>query len=531
MANPKAVRVVDDVQANTHTIKAILGKHYYFQEVTGGEKALQIASKVPTPDLILMPRRSLSKAVSQILLLLTAAVLSWAVMVSVTAAQETVIRIAAPDWAPTQVAEEIIATYQPASEGVRVEMHRIPWPEMYETITKSLASGEEKYHMLNIDSQWMGAIIEKGYGLKMNRYIDSDPELKTLVDAHHPGLFQLYTTYPHRSRNIYGIPFVVDTMVAFYREDLFCHEVEAKAFRKKYGRPLPCNYDAMIDLDWKTVVQIGEFFTRKKGELLAGKVLEEDFYGLGLQYSPWYDQISMFAVPFFWQYDGGIWDETREPDAKVLGVVDSKNNEVALEDFMALRKYHSPDLLKLDLFRTTDDFKAGRVAYMPNWAVMGSWITDKNTSKVWDKFSVAQPPGRRRSDGTLNRWWNIGGQPMIFSAFSSKNKRTLDEMLAFLKWWLSEDTQWRYVLAGGTSALVGVHQRQEFQRLQKWNLAFVETFDYQKDLWHIPEFFQLLDQQQRVLGKIVANEMTIAEGLKEIARFQHLLLVDLGRVQ
>ena len=54
MSNPKAVLVVDDVPANIHTIKAILEGDYKIKGATSGEKALQIAGKVPPPDLILL---------------------------------------------------------------------------------------------------------------------------------------------------------------------------------------------------------------------------------------------------------------------------------------------------------------------------------------------------------------------------------------------------------------------------------------------------------------------------------------------
>jgi ABC-type glycerol-3-phosphate transport system substrate-binding protein len=49
-----------------------------------------------------------------------------------------------------------------------------------------------------------------------------------------------------------------------------------KHFHKKYGYPLatPKNLDQLID--------VAEFFTRKKGETLAGKPLIHDFFGLTL---------------------------------------------------------------------------------------------------------------------------------------------------------------------------------------------------------------------------------------------------------
>ena len=54
MTNPKAVLVVDDVPTNIHTIKAILEGDYKIKVAISGEKALQVAGKVPPPDLIVL---------------------------------------------------------------------------------------------------------------------------------------------------------------------------------------------------------------------------------------------------------------------------------------------------------------------------------------------------------------------------------------------------------------------------------------------------------------------------------------------
>jgi len=54
MSNPKAVLVVDDTPANIHVIKGILQGDYKIKAATSGEKALQIAAKVPLPDLIVL---------------------------------------------------------------------------------------------------------------------------------------------------------------------------------------------------------------------------------------------------------------------------------------------------------------------------------------------------------------------------------------------------------------------------------------------------------------------------------------------
>lgn len=51
---PRTVLIVDDSPANLDLLKGILRATYKIKAATSGEKALQIAAKLPAPDLILL---------------------------------------------------------------------------------------------------------------------------------------------------------------------------------------------------------------------------------------------------------------------------------------------------------------------------------------------------------------------------------------------------------------------------------------------------------------------------------------------
>ena len=42
-----------------------------------------------------------------------------------------------------------------------------------------------------------------------------------------------------------------DTKVTWFREDLFCHDGEQKAFAARFGGTLPCSYEEWEDVDWE----------------------------------------------------------------------------------------------------------------------------------------------------------------------------------------------------------------------------------------------------------------------------------------
>lgn len=72
---------------------------------------------------------------------------------------------------------------------------------------------------------------------------------------------------------ILGIAVASSDQTMAYRKDLFENAAEKAAFKAKYG------YDLAPPTTYKQYYDIAKFFTRKKGEKLAGKTLERDFYG------------------------------------------------------------------------------------------------------------------------------------------------------------------------------------------------------------------------------------------------------------
>lgn len=74
-------------------------------------------------------------------------------------------------------------------------------------------------------------------------------------------------------QKVLALPAATSDQAVAWRRDLFEHADEARAFRAKYG------YDLAPPADYKQWRDVAEFFTRRKGQSLAGKPLERDFYG------------------------------------------------------------------------------------------------------------------------------------------------------------------------------------------------------------------------------------------------------------
>ena len=197
-------------------------------------------------------------------------------------AADVTINMAVPDWPPTRIMQDLANKHYkpPSGNNVTIALDFIPWPNYYEKLAASLTSGEEKYQMAVSDSQWLGAFIEGGYYMKLNKFIDADPELQAIFKDLHPNLVASYSTYPHKTDNYYGFPQMPDVLVTYYRSDLFCDAGEQSAFKAKYGYKLACTPQEMNDTDWDQVRDFGEFFRRASGDSLAGQTLNDDFYGI-----------------------------------------------------------------------------------------------------------------------------------------------------------------------------------------------------------------------------------------------------------
>ena len=50
-------------------------------------------------------------------------------------------------------------------------------------------------------------------------------------------------------------------------------------------------------------------------------------------------------------------------------------------------------------------------------------------------------------------------------------------------------------------------------------------------MWHIPEFFELLVQQQQEFDKAITGQISAKEAMDHIAQFQDELLREAGRIE
>ncbi|MCD6489094.1 MAG: extracellular solute-binding protein [Desulfurococcales archaeon] len=430
--------------------------------------------------------------------------------------KEVTLVVLSPEWEPGKIAEELSQEFTEYAEEVLgykvyVKYDFTPWSTYYQRVTSIMTSKSSEADLIFADSQWLGELYEGGHIISIKDLVENDPELRSaLLEDTFSNLVYYYTAYPQGSDNYVGVPGYPDAVrLVFYRKDLFTNPQERAAFKQKYGYDLPQTLDDWKNLDWTQLRDIAEFFTRKKGETLAGETLTEDFYGIALVLARDYDYISCYFLDVFWSWGAELWDpNTHDP----RGYINSTQAKEALEFFVSLVDYMPPGAPSFGYDEVISLYSQGKVAMTILWPSMAPAIFDPSASKVADKTGVGIIPGH---NGV--RYLTLGGQPLVISAYS-KHK---EEAKLYLKWFYTNTKfQKEFALRTGETARKSIAQSQEFLQAKPWTTAFLESIPYAKDFWNIPYYGRMLEVQQIYFNKAVAKEIDPSTALDKIAEEQ-----------
>ena len=234
---------------------------------------------------------------------------------------------------------------------------------------------------------------------------------------------------------------------------------------------------------------------------------------------------------FVWQHGGDIWDETEAPEAQAEGVVNSETAVKAFDHYLSMLPHMPPVATtgQMDIFVMQDLFMQGKVGAIIDWVGLGEPVLDPATSVVHDKSAFGVAPGLRQEDGTIDRTGNIGGQPFVLTTWNSDEvvRRVAERRQVVAR---PRDRSSSSPPMVGQSGLKSVMADPGYNELRPWNRAHVEMIDWQKDVWHVPVFFELLTQQQEEFDKAITGQISAQEALDEVAEFQQELLEDEGLI-
>jgi multiple sugar transport system substrate-binding protein len=310
-----------------------------------------------------------------------------------------------------------------------------------------------------------------------------------------------YTTTAFSGGKQYGLINWNYNQVYWARADLFNNAEEQAAFKAKYG------YDLAPAKTLEEMRDIAEFFTRKKGENLAGKPLESDFYGIVLEGIKGGTTFTSMWRNFIQNYGGDIVDKDGKPS------IDSPEAIKGITAWADLWKFGPPGMAEYSLVDVPTVMGNGIAAQTIAWSDFVLGIDKPGASPLAGQFLYAPVP---LAKGMTKR--HTEAEPSV--TVIAKTSKNPEATFLFLQWLVSKKQQ---------DALIALGEGGVPVRESSWALPVMQGGAL-KDLFvamkesiatseakpKMPKYYELFDMWNGVAQDIGLGTISPADGAKKM---------------
>jgi multiple sugar transport system substrate-binding protein len=320
---------------------------------------------------------------------------------AVSAQDEVVLNLLAMDQAgmtPEQMGE-IIARFEEANPGVRIEPQFVLYDGLYDTIVTSVSSNPPAFDIILVDDIWYAGFADAGWVLDVSDRVT--PEMRE-------GIFEAAWDITTVNDVVYGLPFLLDQKYFYYNTTL----LEAAGF----------------DAPPRTWEEVAEMSRAIKAN--------------GVEYPMIWSWAQLEAViPDFvtllYGNGGQFFDENNQPAfndpagvATLQWMVDMVNEGLV-----------NPASISSAEEDVRNVFSAGNAAFATNWLYMYSLTQDPAESQVVDQVGMSlMPVFQSALDAGIESSTNNGSMGFAITAGSEHP----DEAWNFLSFLTSRDIQVEY---------------------------------------------------------------------------------------
>lgn len=289
--------------------------------------------------------------------------------------------------------------------------------------------------------------------------------------------------------------------VYWARADLLNDPEEKAAFKAKYG------YDLAPAKTIEQMRDIAEFFTRKKGEKLAGKPLESDFYGIVLEGIKGGSTFGTLWRNFIKNYGGDIMDAEGHP------TFDCPENIAALKMWAQLWKFAPPGIAEYSLVDVPTVMGKGIAAQTLAWSDFVLGIDKPGASPLAGKFVYGPIPVKAGHTGERS----AEAEPSI-TVISAASKHP-EATFLFLQWLVDKKQQDKLVTLGQGGVPV---------RETSWALpaikdagnktlytAMQSTLEIATAKPRMPKFYEIYDALSGIAQEVGLGKISPEEGAKK----------------
>lgn len=403
--------------------------------------------------------------------------------------------------------------------GINIQIIEVPFAGVYEKEKTEFVAGTGAFDVVTFYPAYIGDFAGNGYLEPLDDYMAKEPAEvwdPNASDVLAP-FWELYCKFGGKT---YALPIDGDVLMLMYRKDLFEHPEEQAAFKEEYGK------DLKPPETWEDWLQIGEFFTREKGESLAGEVLERDFYGSaefakrGFSFAWFVNRWAGFGEPYF--------DEDMNP------LVNSPNSVKALQNFVDSLDNAPPDVRGYGYDELRDAFIKGSVAMVVQWTDVPKKGADPSQSDIAGQIGVGRVPGWEVDGEVVHRSMMPVGRVVAVAA-DSENKEAA--------YWVAKHVSYDRGLENVSTSLTGLdpYRTTHFTNPQAYKM-FGSTEEAQSYLDGVeaamadgyPEIFipgaaQYEDSLDLHVNKALAGQETPQEAMDAVAEEWDEITDKLGR--
>ncbi|TET29137.1 extracellular solute-binding protein [Candidatus Aerophobetes bacterium] len=390
--------------------------------------------------------------------------------------------------------------------GIKVLWEQNPWDEHRSKMFMDFAAGTGIYDLVWVPFDDMASVTGKGYVQPVDKFMLNpkllDPNIN--LDDYSEALWK-YTSWYGKPAKPYGFPCENPTMILWYRKDLFDNPTEKANFKKTY------RYELQVPKNFEQYNHIAEFFTRKKGERLAGEVLDRDFYGVGQSGKRhWASVCEWMNLASTW--GGPTWGGTLDENDDV--VINRPENVEALEYWISLFRFSPPGSVDWYWDLKSTAFQKNIVAMALAWNDQSYEIEDPEKSEVAGKMGYDLIPIQKYPVSHFGSWsWTIPTK--------AKNP---DAAWLYLQWVNSRDIALKCALEGAMPSRKYVFDSPEISAIP-FMPATKKALDHAFPRpVHRPEWGEMGEILALYLTKAHRMEMTAQEALDKVAvEWQRLL--------
>jgi len=350
-----------------------------------------------------------------------------------------------------------------AAHGTRVEVVELPYANLFEKEQLDLTSRTGAYDVIMLDDPWFPRLVQGGNLAPLPHNPDEGFVPSCLAVCRNP----------YASGTYFALPYVGNSQLFFYRQDLFT----------KYNLAPPKT--------WHEV-------------LTAAKTIgpQEKMFGYVMRAAPGNAVVADF-MPLLWAFGGDVLDASGKP------VSDSPAAIEALRFMVELGNYSPPGYTGFNADEVSAHLLQSSAAMSINWPAWIAPMDDPSKSKVVGKIGFLPMPGERSPGvGELGTW-------LVAVPVGSKHQ---SDAFAFLYWATDAPQMQQAALRGNPPTRRSLFQSPELTARFRAFPAQLASLESARPRPRTPLWNEIENTFGIYLSKANAGTMDPAEAMHNAAR-------------